>query len=137
VVTTPPPPRISPEQHLADAERVLSGVSDKSLPSAARRNLAQLRKDFESLTKSFKGNELKVSVWQPAMYDTERDLVLLVGGGGIDTIETKAIPGLAAQVAEPLTREGLETFRTHLELFYDVATALPPQMISAGSAPVQ
>ena len=126
----PTPVRVSPQEHLAAAARELAAVSDKSQPQATQKNLAQLRKDFETLTTTYKRSALTPNIWLPAMYDVERDLVLLIGGGGIETTQTKAMPGLSPQVSDASTREALAAFRTHLELFFDVATALPASLIS-------
>ena len=84
----------------------------------------QLRKDFETLSANYKKSPENAADWQPALYDVERDLVLLVGGGGLEPADApKPIPGLAAEVPDSPARTALEEFRTHLELFYDATSA--------------
>jgi hypothetical protein len=115
-------------QHLAEAARSLAGVSDESLRSETKKNLVQLRKDFERLSANYKMSPANAADWQPALWDVERDLVLLVGGGGLEPAdEPKPIPGLAAEVPESPARTALEEFRTHLELFYDAAISVHAQ----------
>jgi len=115
---------VSPLRHLTDARNTLAGISEKPLPTRTRKNLAQLRKDSDAMAKSYKDAPADFATWQNAMYDVERDLTVLTGGGGLDVAaEEKAIPGLPAEVSDPPARKGLETYRTQLELFYDAATA--------------
>jgi hypothetical protein len=132
----PSQPSVPAPQHLAEAARSLAGVSDESLRSDTKKNraelrkdLVQLRKDFETLTANYKASPANSADWQPALWDVERDLVLLVGGGGLEpAVEAKPIPGLAAEVPESPARTALEEFRTHLELFYDAAISVRPQL---------
>jgi len=143
-VTTPPtgngpaPPAISPQQHLSDAAAVLSSVSDSSVSrSTTRRNLLQLRKDFGALTGAYKDPTTLVAVWQSPVYEVERDLVLLIGGGGpLQPDDAKPVPGLAEEVTDSAARDALKTFRRHVELFYDAASATPVSVIKPGEAPV-
>jgi len=88
----------------------------------------QLRKDFETLSANYKKSPENAADWQPALYDVERDLVLLVGGGGLEpTSEAKPIPGLAAEVPDSPARTALGEFRTHLELFFDATSSVHAQ----------
>ena len=120
----PSQPSVPAPQHLAEAASSLGGVSDESLRSDTKKNLVQLRKDFETLSANYKKSPENAADWQPALYDVERDLVLLVGGGGLEpTSEAKPIPGLAAEVPDSPARTALGEFRTHLELFYDATSA--------------
>ena len=120
----PSQPSVPAPQHLAEAARSLAGVSDESLRSDTKKNLVQLRKDFETLSANYKKSPENAGDWQPALYDVERDLVLLVGGGGLEPVDApKPIPGLAAEVPDSPARTALEEFRTHLELFYDATSA--------------
>ena len=135
VPTTPPKPRVAPEHYLADAERALAGVSDQSMRSQTKKNLVELRKDFASLSAKYKASPDKASEWQPVLYDVERDLVLLVGGGGPEQAdEPKVIPGLPVEVSDPATREALAAFRTQVELFLDAASMSPPAVLSTGNS---
>ena len=96
--------------------------------SETKKNLVQLRRDFETLSASYKGSPANAAEWQLPLYDVERDLVLLVGGGGLEqAVQAKPIPGLAAEVPESPARTSLEEFRTHLELFYDAAISVHSQ----------
>jgi hypothetical protein len=133
----PPQPSVPAPQHLAEAARSLAGVSDESLRSETKKNLVQLRKDFEALSANYKKSPENAADWQPALYDVERDLVLLVGGGGLEPVDApKPIPGLAAEVPDSPARTALEEFRTHLELFYDATSAHPKAPPSTnGTAP--
>lgn len=120
----PSQPSVPAPQHLAEAASSLGGVSDESLRSDTKKNLVQLRKDFETLSANYKKSPENAADWQPALYDVERDLVLLVGGGGLEPVDApKPIPGLAAEVPDSPARTALEEFRTHLELFYDATSA--------------
>ena len=124
----PAQPSMPARQHLAEAARSLAGVSDESLRSETKKNVVQLRKDFETLSSSYKASPANAADWQLPLYDVERDLVLLVGGGGLEpAVEAKPIPGLAAEVPESPARTALEAFRTHLELFYDAAISAHSQ----------
>jgi hypothetical protein len=126
---------VPPLKHLTDAENTLAGISETPLPSAARKNLAQLRKDFDTMAKRYKAAPADVATWQNSLYDVERDLTVLIGGGGLETVaEEKAIPGLPAEVSDPPARKALEAYRTQLELFYDAATAFHV-LVPAGSNP--
>lgn len=134
---TPPKPRVTPEQYLAEASRMLAAVSDQSMGSKTKKNLVELRKDFESLSTKYKASPDKASEWQPVLYDVERDLVLLVGGGGPEQAnEPKVIPGLPVEVSDPATREALAAFRTQVELFLDAASMSPSNVASAGTGVV-
>ena len=120
----PPQPHLTAPQQLAEAGRVLGGVPEQSLRPGTKKNLAQLRKDFGMLTAHYTESPAATAVWQDAIYDVERDVVLLVGGGGVEEIPApKPLPGLPVEVSDPDARKALETFRTHIELFYDAATA--------------
>ena len=122
-------------EHLAEAARSLAGVSDESLRSETKKNLVQLRKDlvqlrkdFETLSTNYKTSPANSADWQPVLWDVERDLVVLVGGGGLEpAVEAKPIPGLPAEVPESAARTALEEFRTHLELFYDATISVHSQ----------
>jgi len=113
---------VPPLQHLTNAQHALAGINEKPLPPPTRKNLAQLRKDFDAMIKVYKAAPANAIAWQNTMYDVERDLVVLIGGGGPDSGDAKAIPGLPAEVSDPPARAALEAYRTHLELFYDAAT---------------
>jgi threonine synthase len=77
------------------------------------------------------------AVWQSPVYEVERDLVLLIGGGGPQQPDdAKVVPGLAEEVSDSAVREALKTFRQHVELFYDAASATPVNVIKPGEAPV-
>jgi len=124
----PSQPSVPAPQHLAEAARSLAGVSDESLRSDTKKNLVQLRKDFETLSANYKKSPENAADWQPALYDVERDLVLLVGGGGLEPTDApKPIPGLAAEVPDSPARTALEEFRTHLELFFDATSSVHAQ----------
>ena len=124
----PSQPSVPAPQHLAEAASSLGGVSDESLRSDTKKNLVQLRKDFETLSANYKKSPENAADWQPALYDVERDLVLLVGGGGLEpTSEAKPIPGLAAEVPDSPARTALGEFRTHLELFFDATSSVHAQ----------
>ena len=124
----PSQPSVPAPQHLAEAAHSLAGVSDESLRSDTKKNLVQLRKDFETLSANYKKSPENAADWQPALYDVERDLVLLVGGGGLEpTSEAKPIPGLAAEVPDSPARTALGEFRTHLELFFDATSSVHAQ----------
>jgi hypothetical protein len=126
--SAPAQPSVPAPQHLAEAARSLAGVSDESLRSETKKNLVQLRKDFETLSAKYKASPADTVDWQPALYDVERDLVLLVGGGGPEPAgEGKPVPGLAAEVPDSPARTALEEFRTHLELFYDATSSVHSQ----------
>ena len=106
---------------------MLADVSDKSLSASAQRNFSQLVRDFSALTSSFAEAQPQTATWELPMYDVERDLVRLIGGGGPRlTDDRDTIPGLPAQVADAQTRTTLEAFRTDVELFYDAATTRGP-----------
>jgi hypothetical protein len=124
VPTTPPPVRIPPQQHLAEARRILDGVSDKSFPDEGRKIFAQLQKDMSGLVSNFGSAEPKASVWMTNMYDVERSLALLIGGGNGLTPIPIGDKGKISKVepADPATREALQEVRTRVELFYDSAT---------------
>lgn len=117
---------------------MLSSVSDSSVSrSTTRRNLVQLRKDFGALTGAYKDSTSPVAVWQSPVYEVERDLVLLIGGGGPQQPDdSKPVPGLAEEVSDSAARDALKTFRRHVELFYDAASATPVNVIKPGEAPV-
>jgi hypothetical protein len=128
----PAPARLTPEQHLANAEKALAGVSERSASGDMQKTIAQLRTDFMTMTSAYRESIAKSKPWVSSIYAVERDLVLLVGGGGPDADapdkdnkDKKSIPGLSAQVSDPMTRAALEAFRTHVELFFDAATATP------------
>jgi len=124
----PSQPSVPAPQHLAEAASSLGGVSDESLRSDTKKNLVQLRKDFETLSANYKKSPENAADWQPALYDVERDLVLLVDGGGLEpTSEAKPIPGLAAEVPDSPARTALGEFRTHLELFFDATSSVHAQ----------
>jgi hypothetical protein len=129
--STPPAtnmaPRISPQQHLADARRELSGISEKSVPADAQKNFSQLLKDFSALASSAEAQP-ETAGWRSTFYDVERDLVRLVGGGGppAPAREPDANPLPKAEVPDAGTRAILQAFRTHIELFYDAATTRAP-----------
>jgi hypothetical protein len=128
-VVTAPRPRISPQQHLTDARGVLAGVSDKSLPSQTQKGFSQLLKDVSTLESSYAGAQPQTAAWQLPFYDVERDLVLLIGGGGPSPTPAdaaKATPALPAEVLDSAIRVNLQAFRTHIELFYDAATTREP-----------
>jgi hypothetical protein len=142
--TTPPtapatnaPPRLSPQQHLTDAEAVLASVSETSMPSSAKKNFSQLRKDFSTLTSSYAEAQPKTAVWQSNLSDVERDLVRLIGSGSatLKVEDQKAIRGLPAEVSDSAARASLEAFRTHVELFFDAATTREPGKLTPPSAP--
>jgi len=122
--TTPPPVKIPPQQHLAEAGRILDGVSDKSFPNEGSKILAELKKDMSSLVSNFGSAEPKASVWMTNMYDVERNLALLVGGGnGLTPVPTEEKPKPSkTEPTDPATRTALQDVRTHVELFYDAAT---------------
>ena len=134
VAVTPPRPRVTPEQYLAEASRMLAAVSDESMRSKTKKNLVELRKDFESLSTKYKASPDNGCEWQPAVHDVERDLVLLVGSGGPEADESKSIPGLPVEVSDPATRQALVAFRTQLELFLDAASMLPRAVPSSGNS---
>jgi len=111
----PPPPQVSPEQHLAEAQSALERVQDSALArSGTRKSMSQLRKDFDELVSSYKES----GTWRLCLHDVERDLVLLIGGGGPEPENLKAAVSKDA-VSDPATRETLKEFRTSVELFYD------------------
>ena len=58
------------------------------------------------------------------MYDVERSLALLVGGGNGLTPAPTEEKGKVSKVepADPETRTALQEVRTRVELFYDAAT---------------
>jgi hypothetical protein len=128
-------PRISPEQHLADARRVLSSISEKSVPAAAQKNFSQLQKDFSALASSAEAQPATAG-WRSTFSDVERDLVRLVGGGGppAPASEPDANPLPKAEVPDAGTRATLQAFRTHVEMFYDAATTR--DLSSATTPPV-
>jgi hypothetical protein len=129
--STPPvtniAPRISPQQHLADAKRELSGISEKSVPVDAQKDLSQLLKHFSALASSAEAQP-ETAGWRSIFYDVERDLVRLVGGGGppAPAREPDANPLPKAEVPDSGTRAILQAFRTHVERFYDAATTRDP-----------
>jgi len=129
--STPPvtniAPRISPQQHLADAKRELSGISEKSVPADAQKDLSQLLKHFSALVSSAEAQP-ETAGWRSIFYDVERDLVRLVGSGGppAPAREPDANPLPKAEVPDAGTRAILQAFRTHVELFYDAATTRDP-----------
>jgi hypothetical protein len=134
--STPPAtnmaPRISPQQHLADAQRELSGISEKSVPAVALKNFSQLRKDFSALASSAQAQS-ETAGWRSTFYEVERDLVRLVGGGGppAPASEPDANARTKAEVPDPGTRASLQAFRTHIELFYDAATTREPGAVTS------
>src|SRR6185369_6635408 len=69
----PSQPSVPAPQHLAEAASSLGGVSDESLRSDTKKNLVQLRKDFETLSANYKKSPENAADWQPALYDVERD----------------------------------------------------------------
>jgi hypothetical protein len=116
--------KIPPQQHLAEARRILDGVSDKSFPDDGRKILTELKKDMSGLVSNFGSAEPKASVWMTNMYDVERNLALLVGGSNGLTAaptEEKAKPS-KTEPTDSVTRTALQEVRTHVELFYDAAT---------------
>ena len=140
ISTTPAtiaPPRLSPQQHLTDAEAVLASVSETSMPSSAKKNFSQLRKDFSTLTSSYAEAQPKTAVWQSNLSDVERDLVRLIGSGSatLKVEDQKDLRALAAEVSDSATRASLEAFRTHVELFLDAATTRDPGKLTPPSAP--
>jgi hypothetical protein len=124
VPTTPPPVRIPPQQRLAEVRRILDGVSDKSFPDEGKKIFAQLQKDMSALVTNYGSAEPKASVWMTNMYDVERGLALLIGGGnGLTAIPTGDKGKLSkVEPTDPGTREALQEMRTDVELFYDAAT---------------
>ena len=94
-----------------------------------QKTITQLRTDFMTMTSAYRESIAKSKPWVSSIYAVERDLVLLIGGGGANADaadkDKKSIPGLSAQVSDPTTRTALEAFRTHVELFFDAATATP------------
>ena len=130
--STPPRPRVTPEQYLADASRMLAAVSDQSMRSETKKNLVELRKDFASLSTKYKASPESACEWQPSLYDVERDLVLLVGGGGPE-VPPKPMPGLAVEVSDSATREALASFPIQVELFLDATSMTPPGVSSSGN----
>jgi len=76
--------------------------------------MAELRKDFDELVSSYKGS----GTWRLCLHDVERDLVLLIGGGGPEPEDFSAA-GFKDAVSDPATRETLKQFRTSVEMFYD------------------
>jgi hypothetical protein len=118
--STPPAPKVSPAQHLANAGATLGRIPDTvATRSEARRALADLRKDFAQLVKVYKPSD---AGWVTALYAVERDLVVLIGGGGPEVLEPTALAA-KTEVSDPATRDALKAFRTEVELFYDVAMA--------------
>jgi len=139
IATGPAKPVLSPEQHLSDAETTLSKLSEKTVTDpATRKNLSQLKKDFATLKGAYKGFAGPVTPWQTAIYDVERDLVLLIGGGGpeAESDGTKPVPGLAEEVGDASTRDVLKLLRTQVELFYDAASSQPPGPLQPLAPPV-
>jgi hypothetical protein len=124
VPTTPPPVRIPPQQHLAEVRRVLDGVSEKSFPDEGKKIFAQLQKDTSALVSNYGSAESKTSLWMTNMYDVERGLALLIGGGNGLTPTPTGDKGKLSKVepTDPGTREALQEMRTDVELFYDAAT---------------
>jgi hypothetical protein len=130
---------VSPEQHLCDAETTLAKLSEKTVTdTVTRKNVSQLKKDFATLKGAYKGFAGPVTPWQTAIYDVERDLVLLIGGGGpeAESDSSKPVPGLAEEVGDTSTRDVLKLFRTQVELFYDAATSQPPGPLQSLAPPV-
>ena len=76
--------------------------------------MSQLRKDFDELVSSYKES----GTWRLCLHDVERDLVLLIGGGGPEPDNLKAAASKDA-VSDPMSREALKQFRTSVEMFYD------------------
>jgi hypothetical protein len=134
--STPPvtnmAPRISPQQHLADARRELSSISEKSVPADAQKNFSQLLKDFSALASSAEAQPATAG-WRSTFDDVERDLVRLVGVGGptVPAGESDANPVSKTEVSDAGTRTILQTFRTHVEMFYDAATTRDPSTATA------
>jgi hypothetical protein len=133
--STPPAsnmaPRVSPQQHLADARRDLTAISEKSVPADAQKNFSQLLKDLSALASSAEAQP-ETTGWRSTFYDVERDLVRLVGGGGPPAPggEPEANPRPKAEVPDAGTRAILQAFRTHIELFYDAATTREPGAVT-------
>ena len=129
---TPAPPRISPQEHLAEAQRVLAGISSDKVPERGRKIFAQLQKDATTLPSKY--GEAKASAeWLASFYDVERNVALLIGGGdGVTAPDApKVLASPQTEVTDSATRAMIKEFRTHVELFYDAATRAP----GIGSAP--
>ena len=129
--------RIPPQQHLAEAQRALDGVSDKSFPDQGKKIFGQLQKDMASLVSTFGGADGKASVWSTKMSDVERSLALLIGGGnGLIPVPTEDKGKISkVEPTDPAARAALQEVRTHVELFYDAATTGFTTIASPAPAP--
>src|SRR5512143_1807938 len=107
VTTAPAPPQVSPKQHLQDAEGALAAVPENAASrSGTQKNLAQLKKDFADLAKAYTADADRVAQWQPLVYAVERDVVLLIGGGGPKSEpDDRKVAGLQTEVADDAARE--------------------------------
>jgi hypothetical protein len=122
--TAPPRPRISPQEHLAEAQRALEGVSEAAIPEDGRKLFAQVQKDMAALTAKFGEAPAKSAEWLADLHNIERNVTLLVGSSNglpAATTDGKDKPS-KIEVADPGARAMLQSFRTHIELFYDAAT---------------
>jgi hypothetical protein len=124
--TTPPRPRISPQQHLAEAQRILETVSGDSIPKDGDKFFDQIKKDMAALTAKYNEAPSKIFDWLPDLHDLERNVALLIGSSNAfppPANDSKGKPP-KVEVAEPAARTALQEFRTHVELFYDAATTI-------------
>jgi hypothetical protein len=124
VPTTPPRPRIPPQQHLAEARRQLDGVPESAIPGDGRKFFAQVQKAMASLSMKYAESPSKIADWLTDLHDLERNVAVLIGSSNglpAATTDGKGKPS-KVEVTDPAARETLQAFRTRVELFYDAAT---------------
>jgi len=129
-----PPPHVSPQQHLDEAQRGLAGISEKSVALRSQKVFGKLVKDVSALATGYADAKPETSDWTPTFSNVERDLVLLIGAGGARPTPADDVKGSRAAHVEALDsaiRIVLETVRTNVELFYDATTTQGTSAIAA------
>jgi hypothetical protein len=119
---TPPP--VSAQQRLQDAQQALAAAPETAGPRHGHTSQSQLTQDFSALVASYGARQPGDGAWRLTFADVERDVVILIGGGGPPLEPSpKPIRRLRTELLESSdAADQLTAFRTDLELFYDAAT---------------
>lgn len=121
---TVPPPPVSAQQRLHDAQQALAAAPETTVPRHGQTSQSQLTEDFSALVSSYGAAE-PGGAWKVSFSAVERDVVRLIGGGGPlfdPAASLRPIRMLRSELLGSDALGPLTVFRTDLELFYDAAT---------------